>query len=292
MQNRRKFLKQLSMVLAGGALAPQVLSSCAGAGSTKHIGLQLYSLREMVKEHGIQKVLEAVSKMGYKHLETAGYNNGKIYGMAPGEYKKLCNDLGLRTTSAHLGRNLSKDRDEDMSWWNKAVEAHNEAGLKYMVMPFSPLGKEDVTMDDVKRYCNYFNEVGLITAGASIQFGYHNHAFEFERKLDGAPLYDAMMKYTSPDHVLFQLDVYWAQKGGFDPVEYMNKYADRIKLLHIKDEKTIGKSGSMNFEGIFNAAYANGVIKDWYVEVERYDTTPEEDVKASYDYLANAAYVK
>ena len=76
MQNRRDFLKRASMMLAGGMVAPQLLSSCAGKGatseSTKHIGLQLYSLRDLVKEEGIQKVLEAASKMGYTNLEKAG----------------------------------------------------------------------------------------------------------------------------------------------------------------------------------------------------------------------------
>ncbi len=46
MQNRRDFLKQASMLLAGGLVAPQLLSSCA---EKKHIGLQLYSLREVYK---------------------------------------------------------------------------------------------------------------------------------------------------------------------------------------------------------------------------------------------------
>ena len=53
MQNRRDFLKQASMLLAGGLVAPQLLSSCA---EKKHIGLQLYSLRDLVKDEGIQKV--------------------------------------------------------------------------------------------------------------------------------------------------------------------------------------------------------------------------------------------
>ena len=61
MQNRRDFLKQASMLLAGGLVAPQLLSSCA---EKKHIGLQLYSLRDLVKDEGIQKVLETASKMG------------------------------------------------------------------------------------------------------------------------------------------------------------------------------------------------------------------------------------
>ena len=53
MQNRRNFLKQASLMLAGGLVAPQLLSSCGGKSgqaaataseSSKYIGLQLYSL--------------------------------------------------------------------------------------------------------------------------------------------------------------------------------------------------------------------------------------------------------
>ena len=85
MQNRRNFLKQASLLLAGGLVAPQILSSCggksasngavaeaAGEAAKKHIGLQLYSLRDDINDLGIQKVLEIVSKLGYVNLETAG----------------------------------------------------------------------------------------------------------------------------------------------------------------------------------------------------------------------------
>ncbi|MFA7155819.1 MAG: sugar phosphate isomerase/epimerase, partial [Proteiniphilum sp.] len=90
MQNRRNFLKQASLMLAGGVVVPQLLTSCAGkskpvadaaagaAAATKRIGLQLYSLRDMVKDEGIQKVLEAVAKIGYKNLEAASYDDGKF----------------------------------------------------------------------------------------------------------------------------------------------------------------------------------------------------------------------
>ena len=70
-------MKQASLMLAGGLVAPQLLSSCGGKSgqaaataseSSKYIGLQLYSLRDLVKEEGIQKVLETAAKMGYKNL--------------------------------------------------------------------------------------------------------------------------------------------------------------------------------------------------------------------------------
>ena len=291
MANRRDFLKQASMLVAGGVIGSNVLSNCSGGASKKYIGLQLYSLRDDIKEIGIKKVLEAVAKMGYVNLETAGYNNGKIYNEEPAVFKKMVNDLGMKLTSAHLSRNISNNHDDDMAWWNKAVETHTTAGMKYMVMPSSPLRGEGATMDNVKRYGEYFNEIGMLTAGASIAFGYHNHAFEFESKIDGVPVYDLLVESTSPNHVFFQNDVYWTQVGGYNPVDYLKKYASRIKVLHIKDDKAIGASGKINFKAIFDQAYANGV-KDWYVEVEQYEGTPQEDVKKSYDYLASADYVK
>ena len=63
-----------------------------------------------------------------------------------------------------------------MSWWDQAIDAHNELGVKYMVQPWMPV-TDQTTLDDLKMYCDYFNTVGYKTAAASIAFGYHNHDF-------------------------------------------------------------------------------------------------------------------
>ena len=290
MQNRRDFLRNASLLLAGGLAVPQILTSCGASASAKNIGLQLYSLRDVVKELGIQPVLEMVAKMGYVNLETAGYNKGKIYGMAPKEFKQRVSDLGMKCTSAHLGQSFTKEKENEvMAWWDEAVEAHNELGVKYMIQPFMPVN-DKTTLDDIKMYCDYFNTVGYKTAAASIAFGYHNHAFEF-RKIDGQLIYDYMLQNVSKNHVLFQLDVYWCKEGGYDPVAYLKKYADQIQVVHIKDAKEIGASGEIDFKPIFDQMNTNG-IKDWYVEVERYtNNNSKESVQQSFDFLNKAPYV-
>ena len=63
------------------------------------------------------------------------------------------------------------------------------------------------------------------------------------------------------------MDVYWAVMGQQDPIEWLKKYPNRIKVLHIKDRAILGESGMMNFENIFRQAYANG-IKDYFVELD------------------------
>ena len=291
MTSRRLFLKQTGLILAGGIIGNGIISSCSKKQiSQKNIGLQLYSLREDVGELGIKKVLEIVAKMGYVNLETAGYSDGKIYGLEPSEFKKIVDDLGMRATSAHLSRNISGNEDEDLSWWNKAIEAHSAAGMKYMIMPTSPIRGEGATIDNLNRYADYFNKIGMLTAAASIKFGYHNHAFEFDNFIDETPVFDLLIENTTPQHVSFQLDVYWCKAGGGDPIEYLTKYPKRIQTLHIKDDEAIGASGQYDFKPIFDQFYANG-MKDWYVEVEQYLGTPQEDVMQSFQFLNNADYV-
>lgn len=282
------------MLVAGGAVGSSFLSSCGGRSASqapkKHIGLQLYSLRDDVSNLGIQRVLELVAEMGYTHLEGAGYNRGLFYGEDPVVFRRMVSDLGMRLTSTHLLRNLSDDRNADMAWWDQATEACAAAGVRHMVIPMAPLDGEGATMDNLMRYAEYFNAIGLVTAGSSIKLGYHNHAFEFTNIIDGVTVMDLLKEHTSPRHVSFQNDVNWTMRGGVDPAEYLKKHADRINTLHIKDERTVGLSGLMDFRSIFEQANANGIV-DWYVEVESYDTTPLQDVKNSFDYLNAADFV-
>ncbi|MGL4328589.1 MAG: sugar phosphate isomerase/epimerase family protein [Tannerellaceae bacterium] len=289
MQNRRDFLKHASMLLAGTAFSSNLFSSCTQ--SNKNIGLQLYSLRDLVKDQGIQTTLETVSKMGYKNLELAGYNDGKMYGLAPSELKKMVSDLGMKVTSSHVGQAYNKEKEaEVMGWWDQAIDAHNELGVKYMIQPWMPVN-DQTTLDDLKTYCDYFNTVGYKTAAASMAFGYHNHDFEF-KNVEGQRIYDYLLNNTSKNHVFFQMDVYWVAQGGADPVEYMQKYADQMKVLHIKDEKEIGRSKQIDYKPIFDQMYANN-IKDYYVEVERYsENDPVASVTESFNFLNDANYVK
>jgi sugar phosphate isomerase/epimerase len=292
MQNRRDFLKHTSLAVAAGLLAPNLFSNNGNpVPAGKNIGLQLYSLRDMVGKKGIQAVLEATSKIGYKNLETAGYSDGLIYGMAPKEFRKQVKDLGMKFTSAHLGQSWSKEKAADIwKWWDQAIEAHHEAGAKYMVQPFMPVGQKS-KIEDLQMYCEYFSKVGEKVSKAGMAFGYHNHTEEF-KKIGEHVIYDYMLANTDPKSVMFELDVYWCHEGGCDPVDYLKKYADRIRLTHIKDAKEIGASGIMDFESIFNQMNAHK-MKDWYVEIEEYTTgDPVASAQQSFEFLNRADYVK
>jgi len=288
MTNRRDFLKTSSLVIAGSLLGNQMLQASVAGKGKKAIGLQLYSLRDAMKADTLG-TLKLVGDIGFTTLEAANYADGKIYGMSPSEFKKVVKGLGMKMTSAHLGGpNYTKDTaTADMDWWKKALEDHLEAGVKFLVKPSMPNVK---TLDELKIWCDFYNAIGEITSASKVQFGYHNHAREFE-KIEGEIMYDFMLKNTDPKKVFFEMDVYWVMRGDCKAVDYMNKYPGRFPVLHIKDEKEIGESGQLDFKSIYETAYKNG-LKDSFVEVERYNFEPVVSVQKSFDYLNAAEYVK
>lgn len=292
--DRREFLKKTLFLTAGTMIGSKLLASPSDWSELlqtrrkKQVGLQLYSLRNRIG-NDVPGTLKLVSDMGYTTLETASYRDGKLYNMDPKEFRKMAEDLGMKVTGAHLGQNYSAEREQEvMDWWKVALDTQVAAGCKYAVQPSFPIGK---TLGDIKSYCDYFNKVGALAKQRGLLFGFHNHAGEFA-EIDGKVIFDYMIENTDPALVMFELDVYWAQRGGKSPVEYIKKYGKtRIPLLHIKDECAIGESGDIDFKPIFDAAYANG-MKEFYVEVERYTVSPEDDVKRSFVFLNSAAYVK
>ncbi len=257
----------------------------------KKIYLQLYSVRDDINSD-FKGTIAKVAEIGYTGIEAAGYADGKFYGLEPKEFKAEIENVGMEVLSSHAGRPLAENVaqtnwEEVWKWWDTAIAAHKAAGMKYLVVPWIPTPK---TLADLKSYCDYFNQIGEKCNAAGLRFGYHNHNFEFI-EIEGQTMYDYMLNNTDPSKVFFQMDVYWTVRGGKSPVEYFKKYPGRFELLHIKDEKELGQSGMVGFDAIFNNIDKAGA-KYIIVEVEKYDYSPFESIKMSYDYLINSPFVK
>lgn len=320
MENRRDFLRKASLFTAGGILAGKSnmlsavnteTSPLANQNASKAIGLQIYSLGKELYED-VPGGLKKIAQMGYSTIELAGYREGKINGIIMEDFKKMSDDAGLKITSTHVNPPVREykpeNRQQIMDFWKKAAEDHAKIGVTYLIQPGQPSTR---STEEVAYVGEIFNEAGKIAKEAGLQFGYHNHEGEFARVVPGGTesvfgrfgygrtmpegiqiIYDGMLANTDPSLVFFEMDVYWTVMGQQDPVEYMKKYPNRIKVLHIKDKAVLGQSGMMNFEMIFKQAYANG-IKDHYVELERYTGgTQFEGVKGCADYLLKSQFVK
>ncbi len=256
----------------------------------KFIGLQLWSVKDdMTKDAAA--TLKAVSEMGYKYVETAGYSDGKVYGMNPLEFRNLCESFGLQVLGAHAGQAVPgrENWGETMAWWDTCIAAHKAAGVKWIVQPW--MGETAFeSLEGLRDYCKYFEAVGEKCNAAGIRFGYHNHDKEFTTEFNGKPVYDWMLELTDPKKVMFQLDLYWINHGEKSSLDYFEKYAGRFELWHIKDEKELGESGRMDFKSTFAQRKKSGA-RYGIVEVESYNFEPLVSVKKSLEYLKAQDYV-
>ncbi|MDL2264778.1 sugar phosphate isomerase/epimerase [Parabacteroides sp. OttesenSCG-928-G21] len=325
MTNRRDFIKNMSLITAGGVLAGVTGTSCSGGTATataaapkgnKVLGLQIYSLQQELY-NDLPKRMAELKEMGYVKLELSGYSAGKVGDVDMMEFKKMAEDAGLKLVSSHVSPSIEgqqmfapfsyDDVPKLKEDWKFKTEEHQKLGCKFMIIPmFLPIMSMK-TSDEVKQMSDYFNQLAEINKQAGITFAYHNHNWEFNRVTtpgeqagrnpfapSGQQIQDLMIEYTDPALVSFELDVYWTVRGGNDPLEYLKKHANRIKALHIKDTAVLGQSGLLNFENIFNQMYANG-IEDFFVELESVQAlniTQFEGVKGCADFLQNASFVK
>jgi len=235
--SRRNFLK----ISATGALGAFALSNYAFKAvsnpmsptvdpKTFGIGLQLYTIRDAMAKD-VPGSLKMVSDLGYKYLELASYANGKFYGYEPNEFKKIVSDLGMVILSSHtqveaLGITLDNAK--------KMAEDHAKIGVKYCIQPWV-VEEARKTLDSYKKMTADWNKVGEIMKQNGIQFGYHNHNFEFDTLEGKIPYYDVYMVELDKDLVTMELDIFWATKAGQNPVEMFKKYPGRFQLFHMKD---------------------------------------------------------
>ena len=261
-----------------------------------HIGLQLYSMRDYFHDAGsLARTTERIREMGYKGIELAGLDS-----IRHSEALSVIRDSGLCVIAAHVPfSTLAGDlrgviqRLHDYECTEAVIPLIIES--KYRC----PEGLESLVQ-----------KIHLLSSELSaegIQLHYHNHNQEMER-FAGRRYLDAIFEETSPRELLAELDTYWIQVGGGDPIEFINKYRGRQKMIHLKDaaceshrlsDEALGMrlsagvgaeirvtecgNGNMNLKGILKAAKQAGLT--WYiVEMdEAYGKTMPEACQISYD---------
>ena len=283
MHNRRKFFQiaaagSAGMLLMGGfgckpKAAPTAATTAAVDRKSFGVGLQLYTVRDAMAADALGS-LKKLSDLGYKNLELAGYADGKFYNFTPAEFRKIVSDLGMEVVSSHTNVEAA---GITMETAKLMADSHAQLGVKYCVQPW--IEEKDRNIEAYKKSIGDWNEVGKVMKGVGIQFGYHNHNFEF-KPIDGiVPYYDIFLPEMDPEYITMELDLFWASKAGQDPVAMFQKYPGRFQLLHFKDMRTVQEpfydvikddittvgSGVIDFKKILAAKETSG-MKYLFVE--------------------------
>ncbi|MCI5650386.1 MAG: sugar phosphate isomerase/epimerase family protein [Fusicatenibacter sp.] len=195
------------------------------------IGIQMSTIKGKINELGAYGTLKACAELGYHCVEVSqvAMTPENVEGM-----KKACDEFGIKIAacSAALepmmpgmpGEYLVSDFDKIVSDC-KTLDCDM---LRIGMLPMTCMGSREKAVDFVKRA----DEMAEKLKEQGIDLYYHNHHVEFT-KYDGQYLLDIIRDTTK--HMGFELDIHWIQRGGENPVEFVKKYAGRIRLLHLKD---------------------------------------------------------
>jgi sugar phosphate isomerase/epimerase len=283
LHTRRTFLATLGVAAIGiasrDALADGIL--LAPRRKLKKVGLQLYTVRDMMKAD-LPGTLHKVAAIGYKEVEFAGY-----FGRTPAQIRELLHKNGLTSPSTHIPLDvLEKD----------SVRAFADAkavGHQWVTVPFLPEERRK-TAEDWKGIAALLNQLAPQAKAAGLRLAYHNHDFEL-RSIGGMRPLDMLLTETDPSLVDFEMDLYWVVFGGGDPLDYFNRFPKRFALVHVKDSAgppdnrmvDVGQ-GKIDFRPIFAASGKAG-IKHYFVEHDQ-PADPIASIRNSYKYLSTVKF--
>ncbi len=254
-----------------------------------HLGLQLWSLRVQTKE-STTGALDYAKIFAFTEVETAGTGS-----LTTEQFSAELKARGLNAVSAHIGYDALK---KDLPG---AIATAKALGVKFLICPSLPHGKEGFKEADAVRVAAEFNEFGAACKAAGLRFGYHPHGFEFTATEagKGEVVFDVLVRETKPDLVCYEMDVFWVFHAGQDPAKLLAKYPDRWVLMHVKDirkDAVTGLStggapptdnvavgtGQIDWPAVLGTAKKIGVVH-YFIEDET--PAPLQNIPASLSYL-------
>jgi sugar phosphate isomerase/epimerase len=286
--NRRDFLQVSGMGMLGASIfKPALHAFDYEKWKPAKLSVQLYTIRNQISAD-IQGTLAKVHEIGFQSVETAFWPEGITIQKAA----KYIKDAGLSVSSAHIELPIGDKRQTMLD----TAAAYN---CKKMIWHGWPEDKRYSSLQGTMELISIYNEAGKFAKANGLQFGLHNHWWEYRNKIDGRFVYELLLENLDSD-IFFEVDTYWVKVAGQDPAAIVKKLGNRAPLLHIKDGPAkwndllpqdnpdpmtaVGK-GTQNFPEIVKAADGN---TEWMVvEMDKTSGDVFEALKESYDYLIN-----
>jgi len=240
------------------------------------LAVQLFTVRDFCQTAtGLAKTAKRVREMGFPAVQISGVGPIPI-----AEMKRICDEEGLIICVTHETADLIRHEPAEV------VDRLQQLGCRRTAYPY-PTG---VDFGDVAQLESLIQD--LATAGAVLALAYHHHAIEFIRVGDRTVL-ETIFDRTDPQDLWAEIDTYWIQYGGGDPVSWCEQMAGRMEVIHLKDYGITAESepafaevgsGNLDFARIIAAAEKSGCR--WFVvEQDVCPGDPFDSLQKSYDYL-------
>ncbi|MCK8609651.1 sugar phosphate isomerase/epimerase [Agromyces sp. C10] len=262
-------------------------------------GIILYTVRDAISRDpgttdlpsGFREVFEELSRIGYRQIEFAGYNQhanaegGNVNNPEGAKLlRKWLDDNGLEAEGNH-GSIPSTLTDATLASFDAACEIANILGLGHIGTGGDPTGS--AYLADWQAAADRWNFLGERAATHGLKLYTHNHDIAYSFLLDSGPL-DALgrptrssgirrlewfLANTDPKHVFLEMDIYWAHVAQykhhtftapdgssvqriFDPAAVVAAQTKRFPLFHAKD----GRKDTTQANGYVMTPFGEGDI--------------------------------
>jgi sugar phosphate isomerase/epimerase len=222
---QKRYSRRDFLFLSGSATIAATLPFAAQAslgGGIASIAVQLYTIRDQIAKD-MPGAFRRLSSLGVKTVETAFWPKDVTVKQAA----KALRDAGLSVCSSHIEIPMG-DKKAAM------LETAAAFGSKRMIWHGWPEDKRYSSLDGTKELIHIYNEAGAFAKANGLQFGLHNHWWEYRNKVGGRFVYEWLLEGVSKD-VFFELDTYWIKVAGHDPAAIITRFGDRARFLHMKD---------------------------------------------------------
>ena len=179
---------------------------------------QLYSARKFPP---LSDTLALLSRLGYRQVE--GF--GGVYEDV-GAVKADLDANGLSMPTGHFGLDQLKDKAGTLA-------VARGLGIETIICPFIPQERWKQTDGEWVNFARELDDFAKAYRDEGLGFAWHNHQFEFWPLESGRTPMQIILD-EAPE-VGWEMDVAWVVRGEDDPFEWIDRYADRIIAVHLKD---------------------------------------------------------
>jgi sugar phosphate isomerase/epimerase len=181
--------------------------------------LQLWTIRDAMSEDA-ERALGRARAAGFSAVELAPLPPG----LAPERLAEGLARHGLAVVSIHGDLPTSSNIEP----WEELARACRCSKIIWHGWPRDPRFDSLGGLRDLVSACNH---AAAIARDRGLEFGMHNHWWEFE-PVEGERPIRLLHESLAPD-IFWQLDVYWARTAGADPAAVIAELGPRIGSLYL-----------------------------------------------------------
>ncbi|HTO33446.1 MAG TPA: sugar phosphate isomerase/epimerase [Pararhizobium sp.] len=197
----------------------------------QNVSFQLYSARNFPP---LSDVLKTVGAAGYTEVEGYGALYASLDDAALAALKDDMTKSGVTMPTAHFGLDLLESDPA------RAVHIAKTLGIKAIYCPHIAADQRPSDASGWKAFGERLEKAGKPFWDAGLDFGWHNHDFEFVALPDGSIPQDHI--FAGGPNLSWEADIAWVIRGGADPFAYIEKYGKRLTAVHVKDIAPAGEN--------------------------------------------------